>query len=78
MICEYSDICAFLEHIDTTDTLSAQAVRMTYCEDNRQICARYGLYQVFEADDVPDLLWPNDDEEALEMINNRPRSKVTG
>jgi hypothetical protein len=78
MICEYLDTCAFMEHIGTADPLTAHAVRMTYCGDNKEGCARYGLYQVFEADDLPDYLWPNDDEDALEMIRNRPQNKAAG
>lgn len=76
--CEFIDRCAFMEYIDKAEPLSANSVRATYCGNDKYGCARYGLYQVFADDDVPVYLWPNDEEEALEMIKAGSRSKGRG
>ena len=68
MICEYFDLCAFIEHMNRMEPLTADTVKITYCEFDKYGCARYGLYHVLAAEDVPDYLWPNDQEEALEVI----------
>ncbi len=73
MICEYFDTCSFMENVKRTDPLAADTVRISYCERDKYGCARYGLLQMFPADEVPDFLWPNDEEEALEMIRIKSR-----
>ncbi len=73
MICEYFSTCAFVERVKKTDPLTADTVRITYCEHDKHGCARYGLLQVFSTDEVPDFLWPNDEEEALDMMKARSR-----
>jgi len=75
MICEHIDICAFMEHMNHTDPLTAHTVKLTYCNHDKYGCARYGLFQAVGADNVPDFLWPNDEEEALEVIKIKARSK---
>ena len=75
MSCEYFDTCAFLELIQRTDPLTAHTVKITYCDHDKYGCARYGLVQAVGADAVPDFLWPNDEEEALEVIRIKERSK---
>ena len=75
MMCEYFEICGFMEHMNRTDVHAAHTVKMTYCEDDIYGCARYGLYQVLAAEFVPDYLWPNDEEEALELIKAKSRNK---
>jgi len=62
MTCEYIDICGFLKHMGKVDALTVSTVMMTYCESDKRRCARYARYQVVAADDVPDHLWPNDEE----------------
>ena len=71
MDCEYLGSCAFIDTINKDDPISAEAVRMTYCDRDKYGCARYGLLQVLSPDDVPDHLWPNDEEEALDIIKLR-------
>lgn len=78
MICEHLGTCAFMEHMLRTDPLTAHTVQITYCDHDKYGCARYGLFQAVGADDVPDFLWPNDDEEALEVIKIKERSKNRG
>jgi hypothetical protein len=78
MVCEYLDTCPFMENINRTDPHSANSVRTTYCALDKYGCARYGLLQVLTTDDVPDFLWPNDEEEALEVIKLKLRSKDKG
>lgn len=75
MTCEYFDMCGFMEHMNRTDAHTAHTVKVTYCDDDKYCCARYGLYQVVAADDAPDYLWPNDEEEALELIKTKSRNK---
>ena len=75
MSCEYFDICAFMANMNTMDPLTAVTVKITYCEHDKYACARYTLYEVLAADDVPDYLWPNDEEEALEIVKIKTRDK---
>jgi hypothetical protein len=76
MNCEHVDNCAFIEHMNRTDPLTAHTVKLTYCDHDKYGCARYGLIQAVGADDVPDFLWPNDEEEALEVIKLKARRKI--
>ncbi|HLO26488.1 MAG TPA: hypothetical protein VK187_10250 [Geobacteraceae bacterium] len=78
MSCEYYPSCAFIENMTRTDPLTAETVRLTYCDHDKYGCARYGLLQVMTAEDVPDFLWPNDEEEALELIKVRSRNNDNG
>jgi hypothetical protein len=75
MSCELVGSCAFLEHMDRTDPLTVHTVKITYCNHDKYGCARYGLYHAVGGDNVPDFLWPNDEEEALEVIRIKERSK---
>ena len=75
MNCEHLDNCAFMENMGKTDPLTAHTVKVTYCDHDKYGCARYGLFQAVGADDVPDFLWPNDEEEALEVMKIKQRSK---
>jgi hypothetical protein len=75
MSCEYLGSCAFIETIEKDDPISADAVRMTYCDRDKYGCARYSLLQVLSPEDVPDHLWPNDEEEARDVIKFRMGAK---
>jgi hypothetical protein len=75
MRCDYIGTCAFLGHMITADPLTAHTVRVTYCDHDKYGCARYGLFETVGADNVPDFLWPNDEEEALEVIRIKERRK---
>jgi hypothetical protein len=75
MNCEHLDNCVFMEHMRKTDPLTAHTVTVTYCNHDKYGCARYGLLQAVGADDVPDFLWPNDEEEALEVMKIKQRSR---
>jgi hypothetical protein len=75
MSCEYSVCCIFMEHMSKSDPLTAYTVKITYCDHDKYGCARYGLFEAVGADSVPDFLWPNNEEEALEVIKIKKRSK---
>lgn len=74
MQCEYSTTCVFMENLRRLEPMTAETVEITYCEINKYDCVRYGLFQVTATDDVPDFLWPNDEEEALEVFRATSRS----
>ena len=78
MQCQHVATCAFLENLRRTDPFTAETVVITYCDNNWYSCARYGLFQVMAADEVPDFLWPNDEEEAVEVIKIRSRMSGMG
>ena len=67
MNCEYLESCAFVQQMVRTDPLTAYTVRITYCNQDKKDCARYGLIQAVGPERVPDFLWPNDEEEASEV-----------
>lgn len=73
MLCEHYASCEFIEIMSKSDSLTADTVRITYCEHDKYGCARYSLLQVLGADDVPDFIWPNDEDEALELIKFKTR-----
>lgn len=75
MFCEYYDSCGFMRNMDRSDPLTAETVKITYCGDDKYGCARYGLFQVMATDEVPDFIWPNDEEEALEVMKTVSRQR---
>ena len=76
MTCEYYNACAFMEHMRQKEPFTASSINMTYCEASKYNCSRYCLSQILRAEDVPDHLWPNDEEEAFEVIKRSiPKQK---
>jgi hypothetical protein len=77
MICEYYDMCAFIQKMNKLDPLTAGVVIKTYCEPDKVSCARYFLFQRLEVDRIPDYLWPSDDTEAMEVVEDNCRKSLS-
>jgi pentatricopeptide repeat protein len=48
-------------------------VMNSYCESDKYGCARYCLFRIVGADHVPDHLWPSDETETKEVIEDKFR-----
>ena len=68
MTCEFVDTCTLIRHMDKVVPFTLNMVRIRYCESNKYECARYGLAQVLDMEQLPFDLWPSDETRALEML----------
>jgi hypothetical protein len=73
LICEYYGRCVFIQRIGRAEPVTAWIVMKSYCEADKYGCARYCLFRIVGADHVPDYLWPSDETETKEMIEDRRR-----
>ncbi len=67
-MCEFADQCAGAECMDERAPYIVTLIRLSYCGDNRDTCARHRLYLVIDEEEVPDDLWPGDEARAAEII----------
>ena len=70
MICEYYDTCVFMQHKTKTDPVTAGVIAQSYCKSDKYRCARFCLFRIIAPDRVPDHIWPSDDAEAMEVIED--------
>ena len=73
MTCDYYEKCVFIKIIIRAEPVLAWIVMNSYCESDKYGCARYCLYRIVGADHVPDHLWPSDETETREVIEDRFR-----
>jgi len=70
MICEYYDRCVFIQHKTRTDPVTAGVIEQSYCKSDKYGCARFCLFRIVTPDQVPDHIWPSDETEAMEVIED--------
>jgi len=70
MICEYYDRCVFIQHKTRTDPMTAGVIEQSYCKSDKYGCARFCLFRIVTPDQVPDHIWPSDETEAMEVIED--------
>jgi hypothetical protein len=70
MSCEYFDKCVFIQHKTRTDPVPAGVIAQSYCKSNKYGCARFRLFRNVAPDQVPDHIWPSDEAEAMEVIED--------
>ena len=70
MICEYFDNCAFIQRMITSDIVTADVIMQSYCNSDKFRCARFCLFRIVSAEQVPDHIWPSDEVEAMEVIED--------
>ena len=73
--CVFMDRCIFPRKKKLLMPSMLEFIRIKYCEGDNAACARHLLYRKNGAADVPDDLFPNDMERALEM--SRPVNRET-
>jgi len=73
MFCEYYEKCVFIQKIIKAEPVPAWIVMDSYCESDKYGCARYCLFRIVGADHVPDHLWPSDEAETKELIEEKFR-----
>lgn len=71
MICNYLNICRFIERGSLTAPFTVKMTRIKYCELSQGCCARFNAYSVLDADLVPDDLWPNEEIKTLEFMERK-------
>ncbi len=69
MDCEYLADCGFVREMARIKPYMAQVVRLTYCEKDKGECARYMLAQVVPMATIPDYLWPNEEMQSSDIID---------
>jgi hypothetical protein len=70
MICEYNDRCVFIQQKTRTDPITAGVLAQSYCKSDKYRCARFCLFRIVAPDQVPDHIWPSDEVEAMEVIED--------
>jgi hypothetical protein len=70
MICEYFDSCVFIQNKTGTDPVTAGVITQSYCKSDKYRCARFCLFRIVAAEKVPDHIWPSDEAEAMEVIED--------
>ncbi len=70
MMCEYFDLCFYVQHMLETENGITGFILKSYCESDNNKCARYFLYKRVEPELVPDYLWPIEDMEAKSVLEN--------
>lgn len=73
MICEYYEKCIFIQKIIKEEPVPSWIVMNSYCESDKYGCARYCLFRIVGEDHVPDHLWPSDETETKEVIEDKFR-----
>jgi hypothetical protein len=73
MTCEYYEKCVFIQKVIKAEPVPAWIVMNSYCESDKYGCARYCLFRIVGADHVPDHLWPSDETETKEVIEDKFR-----
>ncbi|HTP63758.1 MAG TPA: hypothetical protein VMJ66_00090, partial [Geobacteraceae bacterium] len=70
MICEYFATCIFIQQKAETDPITADFVAQSYCKSDKFRCARFCLFRIVSPERVPDHIWPSDEAEAMEIIED--------
>ncbi|HEX9024793.1 MAG TPA: hypothetical protein VF799_13240 [Geobacteraceae bacterium] len=70
MVCEYFDSCVFIQQKMKIDPVTAGVITQSYCKTDKFSCARFCLFRIVAADLVPDHIWPSDEVEAMEVIED--------
>jgi len=70
MSCEYFEICAFIQFKTKSDPVTASVIVQSYCKSDKCSCARFCLFRIVAKDRVPDHIWPSDEAEAMEVIED--------
>ena len=73
MNCEYYDSCVFIQLKTSADPVTAGVIKQSYCESDKFGCARFCLFRLVAPDQVPDHIWPSDEVEAMEVIEDALR-----
>ncbi len=68
MICNYLEICSFIEHASRSAPFTEKMTRIKYCELSQLGCARHNAYNVLGVDMVPDDMLPNEEIKTLEAM----------
>ena len=79
--CEQINSCSLIQNMSNIVPFTINMVKLKYCEFNKNRCARYELLQVYELDEIPVDLWPNDEIKALELLElklNETHKKLYG
>ncbi len=74
MSCEFFNDCAFFRVRLTAWPAVAKMYQSNYCDHNKMSCARYRAAVACGSKAVPDTMFPNDEEGALELIRKTPPS----
>jgi hypothetical protein len=70
MICEYFDRCAFIQHKIGTVPVNGGAIVQRYRKSDKYGCARFCLFRIVAPSQVPVHIWPSDETEAMEVIED--------
>lgn len=71
MKCNLQDECYFYQNAIPQQNRMGQIYSERYCEGDRDLCARYRVHTALGADRVPQDLYPNMEEVAREIIENK-------
>ena len=71
MTCELLKTCYFMERVSRMEPCTADILKLTYCEKDFHECARYNVSRLLLIPemDVPDEIWPSDDAESKEWMD---------
>ncbi len=70
MLCEYFDKCNFIQRQMEIDPVTAGVITQSYCKTDKFRCARFCLFRIVSVDRIPDHIWPSDEAEAMEVIED--------
>jgi hypothetical protein len=61
-----------MERVTRMEPYTAKMMRLEYCERNFHECARYNVSRLLQIPemDVPDEIWPSDDAESKEWMDD--------
>ena len=70
MICEHLNTCSFINGMSASGPVTANLIKVKYCNSDKGMCARYRLARISSMDIIPNDLWPSDDMKFYELLES--------
>jgi len=66
--CELLKTCSFFV-VEVKNAALAEKFKRSFCYNNKESCARYMIAKAAGLDNIPDALYPNEFDKALDIIH---------